>query len=749
LNLAAVYVSDAQHNRNIYFDTTPQAVRLYLLYNHWLLRVCVYIFIMMDLALAIFEEPALIPLPLWITSVTELLCLMVFSARLVHYAKVIPRRVFIRDPKNICIMVTITLCAVDLGVYGVLRLCGHSAVRWSRVLRPLLLINITEGRQLRRAFRSIRNAVPQILVVFFFFIFSVLMFSLMALKLLGKRNLKTIYGAPYFTDYLEIVFDLYVLVTTANSPDVMMPAYNYSSFFAIFFILYIVINTYTFMSVFLAVVYNNYRKYLKEEVRQLVKAKRRKLCFAFSLLQEVGVAGENPTVTQTRWNQLVRLVQPGISNAHRELLWSVCDPQNTGHVEKLVFLQLADLLNIQVITLKSRTHPLEHWIPYIYLSTFSTLIHRVVQHRVFVYVYDVIILINAVFIGLDEENPTVSMAEWVFLTLYILEILLKLYTFEPRTFFAKHQFWNWFDTIIIVSALLATIINTALKSSGGYTSRQILDIVFILRVLRLIRVVDTIPRFSAIINTLIKIGAPMLTFGQLILVVYYIFAMVGMELFKGKIYYFEDGSENPAHQFCGNILLNGSDFVRNNYCKNNFNDVVSSFILLLELTVVNHIHCVCCVLDSAPLLTEGFTAVTHVSARIFFILFHIVVVIIIINIFVAFILEAFFIEYMVEKSKLQTALEKKIEELSLDHLYHCVFRNHVDNNLVDVMETQDNSLGPAEGVKAKPTIMFKISSTRYRTMDGLLQRMFETEMNLNDVEEEDMESRSFSNPGFS
>ncbi|MCI4393450.1 hypothetical protein PGIGA_G00157460 [Pangasianodon gigas] len=65
LNLAAVYVSDAQHNRNIVFDTTPQAVRLYLLYNHWLLRVCVYVFIMMDLALALFEEPALIPLPLW------------------------------------------------------------------------------------------------------------------------------------------------------------------------------------------------------------------------------------------------------------------------------------------------------------------------------------------------------------------------------------------------------------------------------------------------------------------------------------------------------------------------------------------------------------------------------------------------------------------------------------------------------------------------------------------------------------
>lgn len=95
-------------------------------------------------------------------------------------------------------------------IYGALQASGHHALRWSRVLRPLLLVNVTEGRQvascvdwgrvgvwlvpdwlwcaqLRRAFRSIRNALPQIFYVFLLFIFSLLIFSLMALKLLGKR----------------------------------------------------------------------------------------------------------------------------------------------------------------------------------------------------------------------------------------------------------------------------------------------------------------------------------------------------------------------------------------------------------------------------------------------------------------------------------------------------------------------------------------------------------------------------------
>lgn len=49
----------------------------------------------------------------------------------------------------------------------------------------------------------------------------------------------------------------------SHSASCRMPAYNASSVFAVFFIIYILVNTYIFMSVFLAVVYNNYKKYLK------------------------------------------------------------------------------------------------------------------------------------------------------------------------------------------------------------------------------------------------------------------------------------------------------------------------------------------------------------------------------------------------------------------------------------------------------------------------------------------------------
>lgn len=66
--------------------------------------------------------------------------------------------------------------------------------------------------------------------------------------------------------------------------------------------------------------------------------------------------------------------------------------------------------------------------------------------------------------------------------------------------------------------------------------------------------------------------------------------MVGMELFKGKVNFFEPNSTSPDQEYCGNPLLKGTAFAKLNYCKNNFNNVISSFIVLLELTVVNQWH---------------------------------------------------------------------------------------------------------------------------------------------------------------
>ncbi|XP_043913194.1 two pore calcium channel protein 1-like [Protopterus annectens] len=717
LLLAAAYVSDAQFSRNIPFETSPHAVRLYYLYNHWMTQAVTYFFIILNLALAVFEDPAVYALPVWATSIVEAACLLAFTGRLVHFAKVTPKDRFWKDRKNICVVVAILAVLVDLIIYGTMHTLGHSGVRYSRILRPIFLVNFAESRQIRRAFRSIRNTLPEIMYVFLLFMFTVLMFSLLGMKLFKKRNLVTIDGKQYFKDYLDALFDMYVLVTTANSPDVMMPAYDINGWYSIFFLVYIIINTYIFMSVFLAVVYNNYRKQLKNEIKKLVYMKRHKMTQAFHILKVE--EGTKSVIKNSHWRELMNVVAPDISCSHRELLLRILDEEQKGYMVKESFLRMADLLNIKVITMKSRIHSLELWIPRIYNSSGSLLIRRIVQHKGFVYCFDVIIFINAIFIGMEDEYVLISYVEWGFLALYITEILLKLYTYDPRTFFARTQFWNWFDTLVIIAALLATVVNATLKSLSQYNSQEVLDIVFILRVLRLIRIVDSIQRFRVIINTLLNIMPTMLTFAGLLFVVYYVFAIFGMEVFKDRIHFYGPNSTDPAAKYCGSTALNNSVFANLGYCKNNFNNIISSFIVLVELTVVNQWH----------VITIGFEMVTHPASRIYFFVFHIVVVILIINIFIAFILEAFFVEYSLDRSEVETTIEKKIQEQGVG----IPEEELTKGSLVEDMETSENDLANTDEPGIRPRgLKFRIASKRYKTVDALLQHMFESELDPED-----------------
>jgi hypothetical protein len=60
--------------------------------------------------------------------------------------------------------------------------------------------------------------------------------------------------------------------------------------------------------------------------------------------------------------------------------------------------------------------------------------------RAFRLVFDVVIVINAIFIGLDFEDKNEDKGEAVFLVLFNLEIAFKLYAFGFTGFLRR--FWN-------------------------------------------------------------------------------------------------------------------------------------------------------------------------------------------------------------------------------------------------------------------------------------------------------------------
>ena len=469
----------------------------------------------------------------------------------------------------------------------------------------------------------------------------------MGYKLFKDRGFTKVDGkSPYFTNFFDTYWDLYVLVTTANSPDIMMPAYDVASYYSIFFIVFEVVCIYIFMSIFLAVVYNNYRKNLKMEVKEIVERKNKLIDQAFDLMKS-DVFGRE-VIIQGDFTQLMRMTLPRKSEQYFNILWYVLDSDQNGYIDRTEFRILPDLLNIKMTEVKDNLF--ERHIPTVYSHKYSKLIIRCVKHKYFRYLFDAIIIVNAAVILSDYEY-----IEWGFLAIFTIEILLKIYAFGFAMFISKY--WNMFDSVIIGAAFIFNIVDTV--RGDNEDAYIMLDVLLILRVLRIIKIFHGIDSFKMILNTIFHILPSLFTYVGVLFVFFYIFAIVGMESFQGKVQFYGQNTYNstdPDTQWCGNPRLEGSEFYRERYCKNNFNDIGSAFIVLFELLVVNQWH----------IITEGYVmAVGSKAVRVYFILYHLISVILILNIFTAFVLEAFLLEYSYTKGNLERALETKINEMGL------------------------------------------------------------------------------------
>jgi hypothetical protein len=70
----------------------------------------------------------------------------------------------------------------------------------------------------------------------------------------------TLAGTQYFPNYMESWLNMFILMTTANFPDVMLPAYEKNRLYCIFFIFYVCLQVYLLMSLMLAIFYSNFNK---------------------------------------------------------------------------------------------------------------------------------------------------------------------------------------------------------------------------------------------------------------------------------------------------------------------------------------------------------------------------------------------------------------------------------------------------------------------------------------------------------
>uniref|UniRef100_A0A8C5N2Z8 Voltage-dependent L-type calcium channel subunit alpha n=1 Tax=Leptobrachium leishanense TaxID=445787 RepID=A0A8C5N2Z8_9ANUR len=133
--------------------------------------------------------------------------------------------------------------------------------------------------------------------------------------------------------------------------------------------------------------------------------------------------------------------------------------------------------------------------------------------------------------------------EYLFLIIFTVEAFLKVIAygllFHPNAYLRNG--WNLLDFIIVVVGLFSAILEQATKADGGSAlggKGAGFDVKALraFRVLRPLRLVSGVPSLQVVLNSIIKAMVPLLHIALLVLFVIIIYAIIGLELFMGKMH---------------------------------------------------------------------------------------------------------------------------------------------------------------------------------------------------------------------
>ncbi|KAH3844387.1 hypothetical protein DPMN_086645 [Dreissena polymorpha] len=296
----------------------------------------------------------------------------------------------------------------------------------------------------------------------------------------------------------------------------------------------------------------------------------------------------------------MNLVLPKLSKNQIDLLMLVLNTKCSGYIDRSEFMHVADLLNVPISQVNDRITWLEKTFPSVYLSFPSQRIKEVVQTIYFKSVYDLVVIIEVFLIGFDVPGIDIP-----FCVLFYLEIGLKVYTYGPFKYFKRPR--NWFDVIITVLCSMFLVLDTVIQSDHYNENifKETTQAFNIIRIFRILRLLFRIKRFKTIINTLMNVSLSILVYCVIVFIFVYIFNVIGMELFKGRIQSENNEPENKSENlFCGTKELENSEFASASYCDLNFNDFISSTFVLATMLFENNWHRILCFTSQIEYLTN-------------------------------------------------------------------------------------------------------------------------------------------------
>ncbi|PIK51700.1 putative two pore calcium channel protein 1 isoform X3 [Apostichopus japonicus] len=351
LKLAAAHVDDAITGRGKYgrarafFKPSYGRWSFNILVSQWF-HYLVLTVATVHIALTFVEPPpnpestSLVPI------IVTPLCLLVYIADIAVHVGFLSWKVFWQWNENkwqrveFVFVIVFTLDYIMLVIQWIL---GMRLLQPFRCLRAAIIL--VKLKNVQHVYGVVMSIVIKLGKVFLIIIIFILMFSAVGVNIfmsfyhcIGQNTTQTnctespneIYTGSF--DNVAITFlRLFVLLSTENYPEVMIPAYSQSKVTFIYFGIFFFVGVFFLTAILLAIVVDSYWEFAKKHVKEERSRERAELAKAWNLLDPLG-KGSLP-ITDERFLKLFKILKPSNTEEMNMQLINYLDSNNDGQID--------------------------------------------------------------------------------------------------------------------------------------------------------------------------------------------------------------------------------------------------------------------------------------------------------------------------------------------------------------------------------------------------------------------------------
>ncbi|XP_032974319.1 voltage-dependent L-type calcium channel subunit alpha-1C isoform X24 [Rhinolophus ferrumequinum] len=555
---------------------------------------------------------------------------------------------------------------------------GISVLRCVRLLR---IFKITRyWNSLSNLVASLLNSVRSIASLLLLLFLFIIIFSLLGMQLFGgKFNFDEMQTRrSTFDNFPQSLLTVFQILTGEDWNSVMydgIMAYGGPSFpgmlVCIYFIILFICGNYILLNVFLAIAVDNLadaESLTSAQKEEEEEKERKKLARTASPekkpevvekpaveeakeekieLKSITADGESPPTTKIHMDDL----QP---NEHEDKS-AYPNPETTGEEdEEEPEMPVGPRPRpLSELHLKEKAVPMPEASAFFIFSPnnrFRLQCHRIVNDTIFTNLILFFILLSSISLAAEDpvqhtsfRNHILGNADYVFTSIFTLEIILKMTAYGA--FLHKGSFCRNYFNILDLLVVSVSLISFGIQSSA-------INVVKILRVLRVLRPLRAINRAKGLKHVVQCVFVAIRTIGNIVIVttlLQFMFACIGVQLFKGKLYTCSDSSKQTEAECKGNYITYKDGEVDHpiiqprswENSKFDFDNVLAAMMALFTVStfegwpellyrsIDSHTE------DKGPIYNY------RVEISIFFIIYIIIIAFFMMNIFVGFVIVTF------------------------------------------------------------------------------------------------------------